>query len=852
MPCDLGFSFDPATIQTNAKLAFALAPALPIFPCDNTKAPLPGTPWKSARPGQIERVQRWWADDPDAMPALHLGAVGLIVIDADGAAGTAAFEAICEPHGGVPECPMVDTPSGGRHYYFRQWAGEALGNSRGALPPKDVCPIDVRGDGGYVIAPDATREDGIYAIPDGDPLDILTAPVLPDWLHEILTGSREEIGPEPSHQNALAPVNAPKEITLPPIQINMENPRLRAWVESAFQQEIQALAQAGKGGRNEQLNRSAFAVYQLVAAGWIKDEHAHTALLDAAAVCGLLKDDGRKQVLATIASGKRGGLGQPRQVPDEFVRDEEMAANAVALNRALAMSDNGTLYDPETGEVVDDPAPQVAADGWADFNPATVFSTPREVPQFPLAVLGEGLSEWALAAARTVSAPVDYIAAALLTLAGGVLGNARWPEARSGWSEPPILWTALVGDPSAGKSPAMSRVTALADQIEAELAKRHDEALKGYAGKAVIAKLANEVWQAQVRAALKNTPGVPPAGMPPEAEEPTKPLRAQLVISDATIEKLAHLAAGNPQGMVMTRDELAGWLSSLGRYGGGDTDRAFFLEAYGGRSFSLNRVKLDAPLYIKHLTIGALGSIQPDRLSPILDGVEDGFAARFLWCWPAPPEAFRIVSERVSDTLPRGVVNRLHGLPMTDDALGNPDAVKVPLDPGANNELEAFGQRILERSRTVAGAFQGTLGKARGHALRLSCILEHIWWAAQPGRHPAPTAISTSAMQCAVSLMEGYFLPMAERVFGDAVKPAAEKAEHRLAMHLKTERIDRFNARDLRRALGGSLRKPEEMDAACDALVEAGAIRQRSKAGPKGGRAAKDYEVNPRLFWVPP
>lgn len=352
MPCDLGFSFDPATIRTNASLAFALAPVLPIFPCDNTKAPLPGTPWKSARPGQIERVQRWWADDPDAMPALHLGAVGLIVIDADGAAGTAAFEAICEPHGGVPECPMVDTPSGGRHYYFKQWAGEALGNSRGALPPKDVCPIDVRGDGGYVIAPDATREDGIYAIPDGDPLDILTAPTLPDWLHDILTGSREEISPEPSNQNALAPVTAPKEITLPPTQIDMDNPRLRAWVESAFQQEIQALAQAGKGGRNEQLNRSAFAVYQLVAAGWIKDEHAHAALMDAASVCGLLKDDGRKQVLATIASGKRGGLGQPRQVPDEFVRDEEMAADAIALNRALAMSDDGTVYDAETGEIV--------------------------------------------------------------------------------------------------------------------------------------------------------------------------------------------------------------------------------------------------------------------------------------------------------------------------------------------------------------------------------------------------------------------------------------------------------------------------------------------------------------------
>ncbi|MDE1567104.1 DUF3987 domain-containing protein [Aquabacter sp. P-9] len=848
--------FDPASVPTNAGLAEALSAAgLRVFPCapydgyaagKAAKAPL--VLWRSSATAQRASVQRWWQQWPDAMPGIDLGASGFLVVDADGSAGIAAFEAICEPHGGVPECPMVDTPSGGRHYWFKLPKGLALGNGRGALPPKASCAIDIRGVGGFVIAPGALRDDGLYSIPDGDPLDVLHSPELPDFLRQVLTSTREEISPEPSSQNALAPIKAPKEITLPPVRIDMDNPRLRAWVESAFQQEIQALAQAGKGGRNEQLNRSAFAVYQLVAAGWIKDEHAHAALLDAAATCGLLKDDGRKQVLATLASGKRGGLAQPRQAPEEFASDDEDAALGAEIARRLVKSRDGTLHDADTGEVVEEPSPSVVADGWANFDPATIFSTPREVPQFPLSALGDGLAEWASAAARTVSAPVDYIATALLALAGGVLGNARWAEAPSGWTEPPILWTALVGDPSAGKSPAMSRATALADQIEAEMAKRHEEAVKDYVGKAVIAKLANEAWQAQVRAALKNTPGVPPAGMPPDAEEPQEPMRAQLIIGDATTEKVAYLAAGNPGGMLLTRDELAGWLAALGRYGGGDTDRTFFLEAYGGRSFTLNRVKLKEPLHIRHLTVGVLGSIQPDRLEPILDGVEDGFAARFLWCWPAPPETFRIVAERVSDALPRGVVNRLHGLPMGTAPDGRSEPVRVPLDATATRLLEAFGQRILERSRSVSGVFQGTLGKARGHALRLSCILEHLWWASQPGRHPAPAAISAKAMQCAVGLMEGYFLPMAERVFGDAVKPAAEKAEHRLAMHLKTERIDRFNARDLRHALGGSLRRAEEMDMACAELVEAGAIRAVGKTAPGRGRMPKNFEVNPRLL----
>ncbi|MEW6125018.1 MAG: DUF3987 domain-containing protein [Pseudomonadota bacterium] len=493
------------------------------------------------------------------------------------------------------------------------------------------------------------------------------------------------------------------------------------------------------------------------------------------------------------------------------------------------------------------PAP-AAVSAWPEVTLASLENGRRAPPAFDLSSLGEGLARWAADTARCTSAPADYVATALLTLAGGVLGNARWPEARSGWSEPPILWTALVGDPSAGKSPAMSRVTALADEIEAELARRHEAAMKEYAQASVIAKITHDQWETQVKLAIKNTPHLPPVHMPAEAEEPVKPLRGQLVIGDATTEKLAYLAAGNPQGMLMTRDELAGWLSSLGRYGGGDTDRAFYLECYGGRAFNLNRVKLDAPLYIRHLTIGALGSIQPERLAPILDSAEDGLSARFLWCWPEPPRTFRIHDTRPSDALPRKVVNLLHHLAMTTDALGNPEPVRVPLDAGANDTLESFGQSILERSRDASGSFASALGKARGHALRLSCILEHIRWAALPGRNAEPAAISERAMRAAITMMEGYFLPMAERVFGDAIIPAADKDAVRLARWLRRERINQFNAREVRNRLGGSLRKAEAMDAACEVLVDANVLRPVVRAAGAKGRAPKQFAVNPHLI----
>ena len=368
MADDLDPPFDPSTLMTNGKLARILAPAAPIFPCyeegEKMKSPYHGVPWKSARAGQVDRVEKWWADHPDAMPGLHLGELGLLVVDADGPKGVAAWEAISLEHGGVPECPMVDTPSEGRHYYFRQRPGRKLGNGRGALPPKDKAPIDIRGDGGFVIAPDAMREDGIYWPIDMDALAVIqSAPEIPDWLFDLLTA--REISDEPLPVQDLRENDGPEEITSAPVigiptsvtsanrmqpsrPLDMSHPRLRAWVESAFKEEVQALATCAKGGRNEQLNRSAFAIYQLVAAGWIKDSAAHTALVEAAEACGLMKD-GRRGVLKTIASGRRGGMAQPRAVPEEFFRDEELADQA----RALVALEDGTLHDAETGEVIE-------------------------------------------------------------------------------------------------------------------------------------------------------------------------------------------------------------------------------------------------------------------------------------------------------------------------------------------------------------------------------------------------------------------------------------------------------------------------------------------------------------------
>ncbi|MCG5235298.1 DUF3987 domain-containing protein [Xanthobacter oligotrophicus] len=856
MPVALDPPFDPSTIQTNAKLASALAPSLAIFPCGEAKTPVYGVPWKSARPGQIDRVQRWWADHPDAMPGIHLGAVELIVIDADGAEGIASFERLAEPQGGVPECIMVDTPSGGRHYYFRQRAGEALGNGRGSLPPKPECNIDVRGAGGYTIAPDATREDGVYLYPDGDPLDILQAPELPAWLHDILSskeaGKAEEIAPEPLQPQALGAAVPPKEISHQTGRaLDMQHPRLRAWVEKAFDDEIQALAQCGRGGRNNQLNTSAFAIFQLVAAGWVAEDTAHAALVQAAEACGLVKDDGRRAVLKTISSARRGGMAQPREVPEEFIRDEEIAASAVALNRDLAVSADGTLHDAATGEVIDREA---VGSTWVLPDLSMLREGRRAPPTFDVTWLGPHLARWAEAQARAACAPIDYVAVSMIALVGGLLGNRRRPIAGTGWEEPPTLFAALVGQPSSGKSPASSAVMSLVNKEEADLDADYRQRLFEYEAEKLAADAIMAAHKTAAREAMRADPALAaaiPVKLPEGFREPTKPRLKRIVVRDSTTERLATLSAENPAGLILHRDELAGLLASFGRYsGGGGSDRQFFLECYGGRAFTVDRVKSDDPIRVPNLSIGIIGALQPDKAAELLKGADDGFVSRFLWSWPDPVPGFRIAREALDRSPAERVVSRICRLHMNSNPVPLPDSpILLKLEERALAELERFALDMKAREAGASPLMKSALGKARGHALRLSAILTILWWSADPrASFEEPADIGEAAVATACEMMTDYFLPMAERVFGDASIPVAETNAATLARHIQAKRLPAFNARELRRTVGGGLRTAEAMDAACAELVEAGLVRP--VVDPKAGRGRKcrGFEVNPAMF----
>lgn len=121
------------------------------------KHPL-GSRWQKGQAPTREQVEATWRAHPLANVGIRTGAVsGLVVLDFDRKGARADLEAITGP---LPATYEVTTGSGGSHLYFRAPQGVKVGQARGSLPSG----MDVRGEGGQVVAPPSTSLKGPYVL----------------------------------------------------------------------------------------------------------------------------------------------------------------------------------------------------------------------------------------------------------------------------------------------------------------------------------------------------------------------------------------------------------------------------------------------------------------------------------------------------------------------------------------------------------------------------------------------------------------------------------------------------------------------------------------------------------------
>ena len=432
--------------------------------------------------------------------------------------------------------------------------------------------------------------------------------------------------------------------------------------------------------------------------------------------------------------------------------------------------------------------------------------------------------------------------AALLAAASALIGNARHVKVGGQWCEPPVLWCASVGDPSSGKSPGADPVMRILAAIEADDAADFPIIRRRWETDREGARARKARWQGEVKEAAKL--GNPPPPMPADADDPPEPQRPRVRANDATIEKLAEMLAGLPKGLLYARDELSGWIACFDRYSGGG-DRAFWIEAYGGRASTIDRKKHPDPVHVPHLSVAVFGGIQPDRLADVLRDADDGLVPRFLFAW-SDRVPYRRPTRSADHDAGLAALRRLHALALADD--GKP--LIVPL---ASDASDVMHEAVADfRGRDAGGLLAGAIGKAPGHVLRLAWVLECLWWCGGPEAEE-PRTVSAAAVKAAAGLVDGYFLPMAERAFGDAAALPVERQAATLARWILRTRPDVVNVRNVREtARLPGLRDANAIHATCAHLVEAGWLAPPARDGSTGGRPREDYPVNPRVWEAAP
>jgi len=470
-------------------------------------------------------------------------------------------------------------------------------------------------------------------------------------------------------------------------------------------------------------------------------------------------------------------------------------------------------------------------------------------PDLPLLdVFGPRWAQWLTRAAEAKSAPPDYVLAGLLASAGAAIGNTRWASPWQGWAEPPIIWTMAIGSPSSNKSPGLDAVLSPLKQAERAQRQAGETELAAWREKAEVAKLAESAWKELAKAALKE--GSEPPARPQATNPGPEPFLPRLSIADATVERLAVIVSKQPRGTLLARDELAGWLHGMTRYSGGGSDRPFWLEAYGGRGYTVERMGRDA-VHIDRLSIGVVGGIQPDRLKTMLiKSDDDGLLARFLPIWPHPAP-IRRPREDVDDGFFDRALARLLSLQMACDECHEQRPWLIPFAEGARGLLDDFRQAARDWEAGAEGLHLSFIGKLPGLAVRLSLVLAYLDWAA--GDDPEPHEITIEHFGRAAHLVEAYALPMARRAYADASLPKSERAARRLLALIREQDWQRFTSREVLCLDRTGLATAATLDPALAALEEADVIRAVvGEASPKGGRPARIYAVNPAILAVWP
>jgi len=272
----------------SAALAYAEKYRWPVFPTKlvrQTNGKLDKVPlvkWKNITTPDLVQIEAWWQRWPDALVSIPTGKrSGVIILDIDCKGDYWGFDtlaALGKPI--LPDTPIAHTVSGGVHVYF-SCTNLEIRNSAGDKGLGDG--LDIRGEGGAIVLP--SPNSGYWWDPHKN-LDTVPLRPAPDWL-----------GYHPPKQ-----------------RVSARGGRRGFDSEAILAEACANIRACDAGHRHDVLNREAFSIAGLVAAGALNENQARHHLSAAASSMVRRTGGDRDKAERDFEDAFADGLAAPRRV----------------------------------------------------------------------------------------------------------------------------------------------------------------------------------------------------------------------------------------------------------------------------------------------------------------------------------------------------------------------------------------------------------------------------------------------------------------------------------------------------------------------------------------------------------
>lgn len=526
---------------------------------------------------------------------------------------------------------------------------------------------------------------------------------------------------------------------------------------------------------------------------------------------------------------------------------------------------------------------EVEADGWP--KPVAITESELPVEQFSLDLLPQQLRPYVEDTAERVSCPIDFVAVSIVVVLGSVIGTACGicPKARDNWVVTPNLWGVLVGPPTSGKTPAMDSAMRFLKVLKSESAKQKAKAQQQYLAEQAIYEAKKSSLEKQMKtladqSAKEHKPltKYKSVGAAKQVEKeidieehknnawerlqqryaelaaPQKLSFRKFDVNDITMEKLQEHMAENSHGILVSQDEIAGFIKRQDDPQNA-AEKAFHLQAWNGLgSYELERIGRGT-IFARRVCTSMLGGIQKAKLYPLVASTvygsnNDGFLQRFQMA-VMPDLAPWVNIDRYPDYAASEMVsNVIRNLTAIDKSFGSEihdeDIAILRFSEDAQELFNAWINGLMnDKARTEPCTALGEhLAKYKKLMPALSLIFHLV--------HTVGEGAQTSEVcaECAGRAMDwcSYLESHARRIYG--IVTNSQGAAMKLSEKLKAGSLpDGFTVRDVSEKDWQYLGNAERIEAACALLIENGWLKREESPPGSPGRPTVRFRINPQI-----